>query len=453
MSTISRGVRNSFRNPIRTGGVTVILGLSVGLALVMLLSLKAVQNRIDTVKASIGNTITVSPAGARGFDGGGEPLTQAQVDSLKSVAHVTQVTSTVSDRLTPTTDTSLASAIDPGTLGNRFRNRGLGTQTNPGAGAPATSSGATRSFSIPIMVTGVTTVTPAALNATSIKLVAGATLDGSKASNTAEVGQTLATKNNLTVGSTFTAYSGTKFTVVGIYDAGNTFANAGLLIPISTAQVLSGQAGQVSNGTVTVDSVTNLDATVTSIKAKLGTAADVTSDQTTATTAIAPLESIRTVSLYSLIGALAAGAVITFLTMLMIVRERRREIGVLKAIGASNFKITSQFVAEAFTLTLLGSVIGLIGGIVLSNPILKLLVTSNAATSPAVGAGGGRGFGRAFGAVSNFGTRSLSTLTTTIGLDVLLYGLAAALIIAFVGSALPAWLIAKVRPAEVMRGE
>jgi putative ABC transport system permease protein len=450
MSTLSRGVRNAFRNPVRTTGVTVILGLSVGLALVMLLSLKAVQGRIATVKASIGNTITVSPAGARGFEGGGEPLTGAQLATVQALANVTKVSSTLNDRLTPTTDTSLASAIEPGTLGNRANRQANPDTANPPAGA-AGSTGTTtqRTFTLPVVVTGVTEVTPAAVNASSLKLTSGTSIDGGSSNNTAEIGQALATKNNLTVGSTFTAYSGTVITVVGIFDAANQFANAGLIMPLKTVQTLSAQADQVSSGIVTVDSVTNLDTTVAAIKAKLGTAADVVSQQDSATTAIAPLESIKTVSTYSLIGALAAGSVITFLTMLMIVRERRREIGVLKAIGASNVKITSQFVAEALTLTAIGSVVGVIGGLLLANPVLKVLVTSNATTTTG-GGGGPRGFGRAIG---TFGQNSLNTLQTTIGFDVLLYGLAAALIIAFLGSAVPAWLIAKVRPAEVMRGE
>ena len=447
MSTVSRGMHNAFRNPIRTGGVTIILGLSVGLALVMLLSLKTVQARIGSVKASIGNTITVSPAGARGFEGGGTPLTQANADTVKAVAHVTAVKATLNDRLTPTTDTSLVSAIDPGALGTRNRTRGFGG----GGGFGGAASGGTGTFQIPIMVTGASTANAAAVGASSFSFTSGSAIDATGTSDTADLGKALASKNNLVVGSTFTAYN-TKFTVAGIYDAGNTFSNAGMILPIATVQTLSGQAGQVSSVSVTVDDITNVPSTVTAIQAKLGTAADVVSQQDQATNAIAPLQNISTVSLYSLIGALAAGSVITFLTMLMIVRERRREIGVLKAIGASNIKITTQFVAEALTLTSMGAVVGMVGGLLLSNPILKLLVTNSSTTTTGggPGGGGGRGFGRAFGAI---GGNTLTTLSTTIGYDVLLYGLAAAFIIAFLGSALPAWLIAKVRPAEVMRGE
>ncbi len=449
MSTIARGVRNAFRNTIRTGGVTVILALSVGLALVMLLSLKTVQQRIQSVKASIGNTITVSPAGARGFEGGGEPLTQAQMDAIKTLPHVTRVASSLNDRLAPATDTNLVSAIDAGTLGNRFRRRGGGDFGGAGSGPqPA--------FSIPIMVSGVSAVDAASANATSLKFTSGAPIDAAGTANVADIGAGLAAKNSLKVGSTFT-YDGATVTVAGIFDAGNTFANAGIIMPLAAVQKLSAQDGQISTATVTVDDISNVSAAVSAIKAKLGDAADVVSQQDSATSAIAPLENISTISLYSLIGALAAGSVITFLTMLMIVRERRREIGVLKAIGASNIKIVGQFVAEALTLTTLGAILGVIGGFLLANPILKLLV-ANAASSGAAGgggafAGGGRGFARVIGGIPGAGGRALQTLQATVGLDILFYGLLAAIAIAVIGSALPAYLIAKVRPAEVMRGE
>ena len=98
MSVTTRGVKNAFRNTIRSISITAILALTIALALVMLLSLKAVQARIDDVKASVGNTVTVTPAGARGFQGGGEPLTAAEITKIQNTAHVKSVTSTLEDR-------------------------------------------------------------------------------------------------------------------------------------------------------------------------------------------------------------------------------------------------------------------------------------------------------------------------------------------------------------------
>jgi putative ABC transport system permease protein len=48
---------------------------------------------------------------------------------------------------------------------------------------------------------------------------------------------------------------------------------------------------------------------------------------------------------------------------------------------------------------------------------------------------------------------NLSSIHAAVGWSIILYGLAAAVIIAVVGSALASFLIAKVRPAEVMRAE
>ncbi len=437
MSFIARGAKNAFRNPVRTGSIVIILGLSVGLAITMLLSRQAVDNRINSVKSSIGNTINVSPAGAQGFEGGGEPLTSAQVTKITQTAHVTSVVSQLQARLA-TTDTSLVSSIDAGTLGRR--NRG-GDGTGPGG-----------NFTPPVTATGTTDATSS--QGTVIKLTSGSTIDAASNDNVALIGAALATKNNLTVGSTFTAY-GTPVTVKGIYDTGTRFGGNTVLFPLATLQRLSGQPSDVTSATVKVDSITNVAATTAAIKTSLGDAADVTSAQDTSQQALQPLENIRGITLFSLIGALAAGGVITFLTMIMIVRERRREIGVLKAIGASNYKIVTQFVSEALVLTLLGSVVGVAVGALISNSVVNVLVSANTATASSGGFGGGmRGGGGGFGrALLGGGQNIINNIHTAIGYDILVYGLLGAVIIAVLGSAIPAFLIAKVRPAEVMRGE
>jgi len=48
---------------------------------------------------------------------------------------------------------------------------------------------------------------------------------------------------------------------------------------------------------------------------------------------------------------------------------------------------------------------------------------------------------------------ALRNLHAVVNWELLLYGLLAAIIIAVIGSAIPSYIIAKVRPAEVLRSE
>jgi putative ABC transport system permease protein len=448
MNVVTRGMRNAFRNGVRTFSIIFILALSIGLALTMLIARQAVQSKINTVKSSIGNTITISPAGARGFQGGGEPLTETELAKVTSTAHVVSVTKVLQDRL-DTTNSNLVSAIEAGSLGRRNNGGTASGAPTPPAGATGGST-ATRSFTPPVFVIGTNTTDGAILTGGgTVTMKTGNKFDATKDANVALVGQSLATKNNLNVGSTFTAY-GTTVTVVGIFDAGNTFSNNSVVMPLATVQRLSDQVGQVSSAIVQVDSITNLSATTASLQSVLGTSvADVVSQQDSSAQALAPLENIKNISLYSLLGAVIAGAVIILLTMMMIVRERRREIGVLKAIGSSNAKVMLQFVAEAITFTMIAAVVGIGIGVAAGSPVTKLLVTTSSNTSQTAGPGQGRGFVR----LAGLGGQSLRNVTANVSWTILLYGFLAALVIAIIGSAIPAWLIAKVRPAEVMRAE
>jgi putative ABC transport system permease protein len=467
MSAVARGGKNAFRNVIRTLSITMIVGLSIGLALVMVLSLKAVQARIDSVKSQIGNNITISPAGVRGFEGGGEPLTQADLKTIASAAHVVKTTYTLSDR-TRTGDTiSLTASIDMGTMGNRQReyNNSNSDQTQqgppPGMDDREQSGGETtqtRAFTMPITITGSNDLTSASVAGSSqFKITSGKAPSGTSSENVALVGKSLATKNSLKAGSVFTLH-GAEVKVVGIYDAGNTFANGGIVMPLKTLQTLSGQTGEISTASVQVDSITNVDKVAKTAETKLGTKADVVTPTDTSSSALAPLENIKTIATYSLIGSLVAGAVIILLTMLMIVRERRREIGVLKAIGSSNMSIVTQFVTEATVLTLLGSAFGAILGVFLSNPILNVMVNNSTSTATQTaggpgGPGGGPGMMR-LASMAGPGLRNaVQNIQANVGFDLLLYGLLAAVIIAVIGSAIPAWMSARIRPAEAMRSE
>lgn len=460
MNAISRGARNAFRNTIRTFGVVAILGLSIGLALTMLVARQTVQDKITSVKSSIGNTISIAPAGVQGFAGGGEPLTTDKLAVVAQTKNVTSVSMSLNDRLTTDT-TNLVSAIEAGSLGNRRAgDSGVGfTGPPPSGSGPQGISGQsgsaqiTRTFTPPVIVTGINAATSASVyGGDTVTFTAGEAIDFSKDELTAVVGKALAEKNNLKLGSTFTMY-GQTITVKGIFDTGNTFSNAGLITSLTTLQRLSSQTGAVTSATAVVDSVDNLDATVASIKTALGDSADVTSNQESAKSAIEPLQSVKSISTYSLIGSLFAGGIIILLTMMMIVRERKREIGVMKAIGSSNTKTMVQFMSEAITLTVLSMVVGVVIGAVAANPVTKTLVNNSSSSQTQTVSnvrGGPIGGLRRLGGSS---TTNIRNLQASVGIDILGYAALAALLIAILGSALPAYFISKIRPADVMRTE
>lgn len=440
MGAVSRGFKNVFRNGLRSLSVVLILSISIGMALVMLISLKSVQAKIESVKSNIGNTILVSPAGIRGFEGGGDLLTQDSVTKINSIDGVSKVVETLTDRL-QSTSTSLQPAQDAGDFGRRQQRQ-----------QPEQSSNSNRTFTMPVMITATSDLSITSnLNVSKFDITSGDKIDMNSSDNIALLGTEIATKNNLTTGSTFKAYD-QDITVKGIFDGGNRFANGIVLVPIKTLQNLSGQKDQVNSVLVQVSSIDKIENVQSKIKEIFGDKADIVSSQDTSKSAVAPLENIKSISLYSLLGSLVAGAIILFLTMVMIVRERRREIGVLKAIGASNFIVGVQFAIESLTLTIASSVVGVILGTFLSNPILKVLISNNTTTAEVPGGAGGRAL-RAGAGIFNGAQGAIRDLHANVGWEVVLYGVLAAIVIAILGSVIPSYIISKVRPAEVLRSE
>ena len=456
MSVVTRGVKNAFRNWLRTVAAVLILAIGIGLSLSMLVANEAVTAKINDLKSQVGTALTVHPAGARGDEGGGEPLTTADMQTIKNIAHVSDVSAVVPMMLqnqSASNDgrvmvksiggaepgkTSLQSAIEPGTLGRRDAGQRMPENIMlPIAGVGSEGSDDTSHV---------------------YNITAGRNLTKDDTGYVAVLGKLLAEKNGLSVGSTFTAYDKT-FTVVGIFDQGNTFTNGGFAVPLSTAQTLAGNT-EISHINVTVDSVDNLAATQQAIRDTMGAGrVDVLTSEQNVQTAIDSLKGVQQISIIAFVGALVAAAVIIFLIMLMVVRERRREIGVLKAIGGSNRTIVSQFIVESLVLVVLGTVVGLGVALVSSGGIANALVSSNsnaAATEDAPSSASGPRrqmikLGDTKGLQS--ATSLVGQVAANVGWTTVVYGFLVAIVIAIVGSAIPAWLIAKVRPAEVLRGE
>lgn len=147
--------------------------------------------------------------------------------------------------------------------------------------------------------------------------------------------------------------------VVGMYASGYVFGDQQMFIPIDTFRSIYGIDKGISWLFVRADEAGNVAAVTERLKAVVGDVADVLAPESAA---VFTSTTSRNVIQLAWVGGLLAVIlmiVVVFFVLLMQVRERSREIGTLKAIGASNSGVTVQFLAEAIALTLLGGAFGL----------------------------------------------------------------------------------------------
>jgi len=456
MTTVGRGIRNAFRNAVRTISVVVILGLSIGLSLVMLTARHSVTGKVAATLSSIGNTVTVGPPGYAAGGLLGQRLTTAE---LAPIAHLHGVTS-IDESLNGAANT-LGTAHNPCPKGARCHGAGgrhairlgstslrspmslaarrVGLACEPKPCTPPVSG------SQQVYFTGSTQpADPVNVGASTLRIVSGPAISGTTSADVAMVSTAMAQKNGLKVGSTFTAY-GQTLTVAALFRSDNQSADNTVVTSLPVLQRLTGDTGQIMTAVVTVASLSELPAATSAIERDLGPRASVVSNLADASKAISDLDSVTGIALCGLVGAVGAAVVILLLVMVLIVRERKREIGILKAIGASNGRIMAQFTTEAVTFTLLGLVVGLAAGLAAAGPVISTLVSNSGASSATGGAG-------LFRAPSPF-LSQLTDVNAQVGWVVILGALAAAVAVAVLASAATTWMIGRIRPAEVLRSE
>jgi len=179
------------------------------------------------------------------------------------------------------------------------------------------------------------------MDGSSGNLSEGVTLDYYNDSDpVALIGSTWGSENDITeVGDTF-MLNGTELEVIGIFESETKFGGYSIFIPIKTAQEVYGLEGNLSQITVTVDNMENVDFVYNFMTDNLDTdEVDIVHPSDANENVIDSLESIAGSSEVSAVVALGVGCIIIFFIMTLITRERRREIGTLKAIGASDFDV------------------------------------------------------------------------------------------------------------------
>ena len=213
----------------------------------------------------------------------------------------------------------------------------------------------------------------------------GSTLNGAAVDadlRVAVVGATTADDLGLTassIGGTITI-GGLPFEVVGILQAkgstGPTSQDDQILVPYTTVEdhfVPGDKVRSIGISVASADQIDTVKAEITGLletrhEIAIGGTDDFTiADQAQLLTTVSGVSDLLTLLLAGIASiSLLVGGIGIMNIMLVSVRERTREIGIRKAIGARGRDILAQFLVEALVLSLLGGLIGIVLGVGLS---------------------------------------------------------------------------------------
>lgn len=242
------------------------------------------------------------------------------------------------------------------------------------------------------------------------------------------IGTALAEQFKLKPGSALTV-RGEQLSVAGVLERTGGRDDYTLFIALPVAQRLFKAVDRVSYAAVTVDDLTKIDRYIEQISVETG-GLGVISDKQMLKSVLTIVGSVNiTLQLIAAVSVLAAAFGIIN-TMMTATYERKREIGILQALGARQSTIFSIFILESGFYGLLGGVTGVLGGLLTSLTVAPY-ISNNAFTSLVKGSGTGQVF------------------DVTLILGSILFST----IVAVIAGLYPAWRAARLSPVEAISYE
>jgi len=255
---------------------------------------------------------------------------------------------------------------------------------------------------------------------------------------------------------------GSDFTVVGVHGASGFREAIVLYMNISDAQKITDLAGKISRLDVYTEDQSDVDGIASTIEAEYPELSVTTASerlsrltgmqdmyQNTLQNAEATISQTQTTA-FQVIGiAIAATSLIVLFTMLYTVRERTKEIGILKAIGFSNWNVMSQFMLEGVLISLMAGVVGIVIGSVGAPTITSLLLPHISMFGTQRGPGSFQGY------TNPEAPRAPGSQVATAALDpqLMLLAFGVAVLLGALGSLYPAWRASRTSPMEALRYE
>ncbi|HPF31137.1 MAG TPA: ABC transporter permease [Candidatus Saccharibacteria bacterium] len=230
--------------------------------------------------------------------------------------------------------------------------------------------------------------TPDLAELANLKTSEGQFLDEEVNVNTAVLGTQLSIDifgTEFSIGRTF-SIKGKQFTVIGVLKRQNNpinynsvdFDNA-VIINFSSGKELNQNVSQIQQINIKADSISNLDNVIININKTLLKNHDGENDFLILTGN--QISQPTSQFFYTIAGAMTAIATISLIVggigimniMLVTVAERTREIGIRKALGASDMDISMQFLIESLVISICGGITGYLLGYLLAFGICTFL--------------------------------------------------------------------------------
>jgi putative ABC transport system permease protein len=386
-------LKNIFRN--KSISILAVIGIAIGVAAVVGLGLitddltESAQSALTAGAADfsvINSTNSAGGSGGPGF-GNDQLITQATIGQIQQIKGVS---SAVGELRTSTN------------LGNT-------TTTNS-----SSSSGFGSDFR---SMTNIIGIDSSDLSMDDIAITNGTTFSNA---NQVIIGQTAAQRLNKTVGNTITISNKT-FTVSGIYETGNFMDDRGIVMSLSALQNLTGDTGQVSLILVKASNGTDPTALASTIQQNYANDLSTSTSLSGNNRMQNGLQVISSGAWAVSLLAILIGGIIVIVTMMKAVSERTREIGVLRAIGWTQRRILGMIIGEAFVLSLIAIVVGLL----LAVGIVELISI----------------------------THLLRGINPSFSLLLILKGIGVALFLGIIGGIYPAYRASRLSPTEALRYE
>jgi putative ABC transport system permease protein len=394
---VTRGIRAFGRNRRRSALTVGLLALASSIALASAAARADSTQRAERLRQDTATLIQINPAGVAAGGGTGDGLPQALTADLQAVPAVV--------------------GVEP-VLRRQFRDPDRGVATgvlngvDPNAPMRLSSAGS---------YTG------------SPPLTAGRPLQpADERSAVAVVGEALAERFGLQVGSTLsiepTAFRGDGVTaglqaqVVGVFRTGIVYADTQVFVPLELAQSALATPEQVSQFWVQAQDAGSVEEVEQQISQRLAGDVDVLAQRPGALAAQRAGDAIQASATGAAVAAGAIAAALVMITMVLVVRERRREIATYRALGAPRWLVAVQLGAEALTF----AVAGVFAGAAITVSARLLLAGGLTESAPATALPAG------------------PLLAATLAL---------ALVSGVAGSLYPAWRVLRLAPAEAMSSD